>query len=726
MEAFRNPFTKLSIIYSFFLILVFVQLLESIIQFAKTKISLEVGKLVAVIAILLSASAIIHIAEPAFKGQFISEKLKVSFPSVYSELYAFMETKDHTARVLEMPYLSREGWVFYDWPTAGYINGYQGIGFYFFGFPQPFLTPDFARWSETNDFFYEEFKQTVNNYNATQLSEITAKYHIPLIIIDESRMSPHVDHEFALDHQLVSAAGFEKVWEKDYLSVYEKTANHMTGSLIIPSRIAVADAPARRVKKDVVYDAVKEYVSDSPYAPQKFFPFASLMQEEIPEVVHVSDEVTQIAVSIPENTYALHIPAITDETYTTTMHMQRSGSTIQFTFPQYSLIAAQKRIPIPQLLSQAIELSSDTNSFYINGKEFYLPDGGESFVELTIKNDSVFVFSKDPAGEDIIHTYTPDWTNIAKEVFVPLEGVSDITLQVEFPAISADLTAQPSENCARPDVLGTIDTTYEGSSALYTANDFAVNCNSTDLSFMTPASSYILMLKGENFEGRSLKFFVNYAPGESLHEEYLLPEGKFEKNYTLTKITSNLFSQFFINWETRSFGNESQNRLDTFEVLPVPLHRLANVSLTIPDAEIAVPNQITVLQNKKYFDFIYKTHVSCETERCFIGTNETYDDLWIAIDHSNGRIAPHMHYNSWANMWEVREGDTQLTIIYIPQVLALLGMLLLFSTIVYLIRKSLQDSQTAKEKTEAAKIRAKQTHRTPKRVLAGIHRRKKL
>jgi hypothetical protein len=727
LEAFRNPFTKLSIIYSFFLVVLFVQFLESLILLSKQKVSPKFGKIIATIAIGLSLAAIMRIAEPSFKGQFISEKLKVSYPAVYTELFEFLQNKDPNARVLEMPYLAQEGWVFYDWSTPQRTNGYQGIGFNFFGFPQPYLTPDFARWSETNDFFYQELKQAVNNFSAEHLAEITAKYHVPIIVIDESRISPHTEHSFELDHAFVSKAGFEKIWEKEFVSVYEKTANHMTGSLIVPPSVSITDESARRVKRDVMYSTVGNYISESDREPTLLFPLAELLHEEVTNVDVLSDKVTQITKAVPKGNYTIHLPAHSDQFYTTTMALERENEQVRIFFPEYSLLAGGKKIPIPQLLPQSITLPEENqtnNTVFINQKEFSIENHQRAFVELTLSSESRFIFSGDPIGETELLNYKPDWTTITKETSIPVADVDSLTLQIEFPRAKTDLLTHPSENCAQPTGTGEITTTYNGKSAIYTADFFGVNCNSTNLAFMTPSSSYLMTLAGENSQGRSIKLFVNYAPGESLHEEFLLPEGTFNKTYTLHKITSNLFSQFHINWETRSFGKKSVNQLDELSVLPVPLHRLSYVSLGKQDITGPLQNDITILQNKKRFDFYYKVHLDCHSETCFIGTNEAYDDLWLAYDHSTSRWAPHARYNSWANIWEVSEGETTLTFIYIPQIVAFLGMFVVLASLSYLVPRSLQERTRKKTDRQDKKKRAKNTFRTPKRVLAGIHRKR--
>lgn len=241
---------------------------------------------------------------------------------------------------------------------------------------------------------------------------------------------------------------------------------------------------------------------------------------------------------------------------------------------------------------------------------------------------------------------------------------------------------------------------------------------------MTPSSSYLLTLAGENKQGRSIKLFVNYAPGESLHEEFLLPEGPFNKTYTLHKITSNLFSQFFINWETRSFGKESRNRLDELSVLPVPLHQLSYVALKKADVETLMENNVTILQNQKKFDFLYTIHLDCQTDTCFFGTNEAYDDLWLAYNHSEKTWAPHARYNSWANMWEIPKGKTKITILYIPQVFSLVALSVLTASMFYLIPKSLKEKTTKKKQSVEIHKKAKNTYRIPKRVLAGVHKKK--
>ena len=116
---------------------------------------------------------------------------------------------------------------------------------------------------------------------------------------------------------------------------------------------------------------------------------------------------------------------------------------------------------------------------------------------------------------------------------------------------------------------------------------------------------------------------------------------------------------------------------------------------------------------------------TCSQDRCFVGINQSYDDLWIAYNHTTKEVAPHLQYNSWANTWEVSDGTTQLTIVYIPQVVSLFGMVVLVLTVLYLIRVSIANSKREAEQAHTKKVRSRALHRLPKRVLAGAHSQRK-
>lgn len=716
LEAFRNPFTKLSILYSFFLIVLFIQFIKTIIKLLKERLNKDTQKIVIATVLTMSLVYVVSITAPIFSGNFISEKLKVIYPSEYQELYAFMKTKNKDMRVLELPYISREGWVLYDWSTPKITNAYQGIGFYFFGFPQPFLTPDFARWSEVNDFFYQELQFAIDKNNSKQFKEITKKYHIPLAIIDESRTIPYKEYSFEANHELLILAGYKKIWEENFISVYENTDNvNDLNSFIIPDKLEYVSADLDRVKKDVAYSKVGSYINQN--KPDNnlnyIFPFSELLYKQIPDIIFSENNVT-LKKSFPKDNYLLEVPSLVKDGLNTTMALQLKNNIIYVTFPQFELIANNQKILMPNLKNIEFELKDYPTEYLlsVNSKGVLLKAGEIQYLPVSLTETKDYSISFSSTNGNLLFNYIIDWENIKKETEIELTEIDEIRIDTIYPIAKANLSKIPSENCTKP-IIGDILTTNEFEIATYQADNYGVNCNSLDLTFISPSSSYLLNIDGENFAGRSIKMFINYSVENTIQEEHLLAESKFNTTIPLDKISEDPTSKYFVNWETRSFGNESINKIYSINVVPYPLEKFAEISLTKIDKTDSLKNKIEIISSKKYSNYKYSIKTKCEGT-CHFGIDQAFDDLWIAYDKQNNKILPHFTYNNWANLWQVDEDSSDILILYIPQLVAFFGMFIaITSTIaitILILKKTVPQSK--------AYLKRKINHKT-KQILKG-------
>lgn len=722
LEAFRNPFTKLSVLYTFFLIVAFASFLETVLAIIKEKLPTNPAKMVSTLVLALTTTYIFSVAEPSFWGNFLSDKLVAQYPPAYQELFSYMKGRNEYERVLEMPYTSHEGWVLHNWPTATQNQGYQGIGFVFFGIPQSYLTPDFARWNAANDYFYQELQYAVNTKNATRLAHIAEKYVVPLVILDETRINAHKAHDFEATKQLLTDAGFVPVWHHEFLTVYEKKLANRSDGLLVPSSISFTDQRIDRVKEDGRFVQQGNYILDPSAKLTKFFyPFAHLYLDDIPLAAY-STNITMLTGTTPPGDYILTIPGLSGDTVETTMALKRSGKHISVYFPQYALVAGATRVSLPQLQNLELTLpeTAITGNVVINGTPFALNENEVLHISVSLQKEVPLQFAS--SDGTTLQEYLPNWSQLQQTTSAEFTVIDTIGLEIAFPLATAILSAKPSENCSNVKDTSSIVTTFgTNGEATYTADKFGVNCNALSLDFMTPASSYLMHVKGENYAGRSTKLFVNYSGRDAVHDEYLLPESSFDKTYGLHKISNDVLSQFFVNWETRSFGNVSKNKLETIQVIPLPIERFSNVKLEKPQLPLAYTNPITVTSTKSFFDVIYKVKLDCEST-CWLGLNQSYDHWWLAFDASNLKRLTHTVFNNWANMWQVTDKNKGVYIIFLPQLISIAALLVTLLGIGWL---GMEAYASSKLELLEKKKRARTLHMTPKHTLLGIKHRTK-
>lgn len=194
-------------------------------------------------------------------------------------------------------------------------------------------------------------------------------------------------------------------------------------------------------------------------------------------------------------------------------------------------------------------------------------------------------------------------------------------------------------------------------------------------------------ITGKNLKGRGTKFFVNYSDLEVLPEDYLFQDRIFNKFITLHETSSSDLSGFYLNWETRSFGKESINELSGIRIVPFPLNQMAQTKLEPTDRIVSVDNKAKKSSHVKLFDFIHLVDVSCEQQRCFLGLDQSYDDLWLGLKIEGSNLLTHYRYNTWANLWEVNSSGV-IFVFYLPQLIALFSFCLLVGFIVITLLKA--------------------------------------
>jgi hypothetical protein len=696
-EAFRNPFTKLSILYSFVSIILFITVIEKITLFFENK---KIIKFINYLVFLSLFSVIFLISWPSFKGHFISEKLQVEYPNQYWEMFDYLKTRDKDLRILQLPQFTHAGWEYYDWQFLKEGNGYQGMGFYFFGFPQAFLNRDSDRWVETSDFFYYELKHALDSYDEEKFSKIVDKYEVDLVIVDETRFDPARKHNFFFDYNLLKV-GFKKVWQKDFLTVYERNAEGKENEILVPKTLRFVKAETSRVRTDYPFVFEDDYVLDDSEF-DVIYPFSYLMTHR-PENVIFEDQSSKFWNEFDKNNYELIIPEYVGEKYFVPAAIKYENDRVTVDFPRFSIITEEERIDLSHL--ESFEFKVDNEEYDIEELVVFFNDfgvivkNGETtypILEAAIGEEIRIEYSAKPAeieysDDDVasslsfdsveVITFDPNWKKLTEEIRVKTE-TGAIGFVSSFPTIKVDLDQNPSVNCLEND-QGEIRTVASDGRVIYEAKDWAVNCNGYTFKDVSSSYSYVMRIKGKNFQGRTTKFFVNYGNSMILPEDYLEQREDFDLFITLGQVTTDSRETFFLNWETRSFGKESINELNAIELQPVPLNRLAQIRL-VKNNEVFVNDGIEIENDTKKLESVFEIDYDCQLEKCYLGIDQTYDDLWVGFDKNNGKFLKHLRLNNWANLWEVNKGEGRLIVVYFPEIVSLVSLGLVSITFISL------------------------------------------
>ncbi len=696
MEAFRNPFTKLSILYSFVVVVLFIQAIESMINFLLTKIkSAQIKTYLIPVILYLLFFTVIYIGLPSFQGHFISEKLQVKYPQQYAEMYDYLQTRSANLRLLPMPQFSHAAWVYHDWGFIEPGNGYQGMGFNFFGIPQPVLERDFDRWVESNDFFYHELKYALDSRNVEHLIKIFEKYNVDLVLIDETKIDPFREINYQADRQMIEQAGLIKVWEKEFLTLYERKSPKSEEVILTPSRIKLVSANTDRVRRDYVYQHEADYILVDPSQAYVIYPFTDLTQTELNNIKFEADQVT-ITQEIEAGNYVMTLPGLKETTYLTPAEISYHEQLVTVKFPTQQIIVNNEVFELPKLNDVQFEAKDSRQEIivFFNEQGIVLQLDKTVYPVIAVEIDQPLTVAYAVKPEALLFSESgkvpqsqleikeqlvqaPDWQLFKQDTAWNINNLESLQIRSIFPTVSLNLQQNPSVNCSDP-VRGEITETILDNSVLYQADNYAVACNGYNFveDLISPAYSYLVNIKGNNHQGRSIKFFVHYDDETMMPEDYTFPNELYDIFITLNQVSSNPKTRFFLNWETRSFGKSSLNQLDQIQVAPFALNQLAQLRLETGNTLEQINNEVEISSYHRLLESVYLLDYECLSEACYLGLDQSHDDLWLAIKVGEFNFLPHFRLNNWANLWQVKDSG-QLVIFYLPELVSLFSLLFL-------------------------------------------------
>ncbi len=716
LEAFRNPFTKLSILYSFVLMVFFAGFVELLVQHLRHKSELFfTGKKTAIFVLLSGFIIVTYISLPTFGGNFISEKLKIKYPDQYWEMFDYFQSRDKNLRMLQLPQFSHSAWVYHDWGFIEPGNGYQGMDFNFFGFPQAMMNRDSDRWVETSDFFYHQLKYALDKQDPKHFADLLNKYNIEIIWIDETKINAYNrDHDYERDHRLVDAAGFELVWSRDFLHVYEKEPQQIS-PIYIPEKISWINATDNgRLRQDFVYQDLGDYILTESEQAARIYPFLDLMAHQLEDIDFSSDQV-EITREFTQGDYLLNLPGFKQVYYQTPAEIKFKAGKVSVVFPKNRLISNNNTIILPQLNDFRFDLAEEHKFkeiiLFFNDQGVLLDQEKAAHPLLTLKIGRPIKISYAEKREGLeinpgkklnprqlqMHealSLEPDWSEWRQETQVQLTDTNRLTWQMQFPILDINLIRNPSENCGWLK-RGSISTQIIGNDIVYQADDYGVNCNGYHFDYASSSYPSVMRVVGSGKQGRGTKLFVSYSTREITGESYMLPESNFDLYLTLHPVTNDPRSQFILNWETRSFGGQSENILNTMQLAPLPLNYAAQLTLdkTLNSKNQnpqTVENLIKVEKGRSPFPSLYLVRYECLGEKCYLGLDQSYDDLWLGFVLEEWQLANHLRMNNWSNLWEV-SGASHLIIFYLPELVSLTSLFLLsggFTVLIFVYLKN--------------------------------------
>jgi hypothetical protein len=358
--------------------------------------------------------------------------------------------------------------------------------------------------------------------------------------------------------------------------------------------------------------------------------------------------------------------------------------TMEIQFLKASIGVGTMQIRLPTLTDISVSFDSfASTTLRFNDQYMTIKPGNVVLAHLPVTRDGFSVFLiKEKRRDLLVYSQEVVWDEWTREKTISIENTGEITFSLQPLWLRADLET-PVQNCSSPQ-QGEAGSTRQAIGVLYFADGYGVSCASAHFEGVTTDRSYLMRFTGENKVGRSIKLFVNDQDANIITKQFLLPQGSFVQWYTLPQAQTLKDSALLFNWETRSFKTASHNSLSDFSVTPVPLFQIGGVYLT-PQPYVGSFNNEAFIQSHSSFDVAFHLiDISCDSPNCWFGLDQSYDDLWVALDLSRFKILSHYVLNGWANGWQLSQ-NAVILLVYVPELVALILFASVVGFMVYLV-----------------------------------------
>ncbi|PIR61690.1 MAG: hypothetical protein COY81_02010 [Candidatus Pacebacteria bacterium CG_4_10_14_0_8_um_filter_43_12] len=694
-QMFRVTFTKWSIMYGLlaslgigFFVFYFGELTKKYHLKFKTSI-------LAVIIFILSTITV----WPIFKGQLIYDQVQLRIPEAYFELFDFFDQQPAAERIMVLPAHSFWDWRFHSW-------GYRGSGFLWYGIKQPLVDRNFDVWSMTNETFYAQLSQALNDHDTESIAQLINQYDINYILLDESVTIPNGNQsilQYSETEQLMKELRFKEVWQHDFLHVYQ--VSDQQSFLSTPNSYFLAEGESTMTSTNPISQNLDDYVTTVSDNQHMIFPLSWLTREQIDQFTVINDTL-RYKYQLPDNQpYTLRFPTLkSGQSYNFPVTITYSPHQLELDFiPLVRIENGIDNYEFQSLGKQIIPLDNSYQQIYleVNNQILILDQNKPRTIFLhLVTNTEIPIIIADAKAAQFSETGIGLTTNQVERGYITRSawkallqsqtvevGKKDPNLEIVLPTVGTEIALdnsvpQQSQAC---DVLKRGEGSVEkglGTITFKASNRGAI-CYGWLLDQVPTSDFQLLQIKGDNSVGRPMKVFIEHLGKHQIVREFLTPEGEYEAVYSLPAWSDVEISSYALNIEARSLGGENtQNKVSSIVQYQVPLGSdlLSSVSLyqtgNIPSK---ITNAVEIINQQQFGTYQYLATVESSSDGTLV-LNQAFDPGWIAFRTLENNYFPtnllnHESFNGWANAWIIPQGNWKITIFYLPQLLHFLGII---------------------------------------------------
>lgn len=623
---------------------------------------------------------------PAFKGELLYSKERLTIPSGYVQLFNFFAPKDVSERIAILPQNTFWGWRNYSW-------GYGGSGFEWFGIAQPTMDRAFDGYSGQNENYYWEISQAIYSKNQSMLNTLFDKYSISWVVNDRSIInpsSPNALFQQGLVELLEKNENISLTQRFGDLDVYKvKKGNSSTKFVSMSANLPRVEPEVFWLNVDLAYKEVGSYFmgsADKKPTAQKYnlyYPFRSLFtgrrQSDLEFTIEDKGQYFSFSSKIPRE-------------------------------------MAGKNLILPPIVKS--EVSEIDQANLLESRQVY----------PTIYMDG-----------NLLSTLNEE------QMEVKIPGIKEGKLEVRVPKIWGyysydnykDLFIMEKKNCDQFNT-GAYDigkVRPNGNDMLELSSLGSSNCIDFNLPELSHEYSYIISVESKNVEGKSLMFALMNSTSERADLETYLPKSTkslleifgndpVSKSYFVVPPMEPDGRGYTLHFDNVSIGRERTiNDLGKITVNPIPYNFLTSLKIVdsaatwqkdqvrnFKDFEVSHPNPsyYEISTSKEFMNFC--SDGSCGDRTLIL--SQSFDKGWKAYAVNNPmlldswymkllipffspELKDHVLVNNWENGWNLSNesmkqcsndsNNCTVALIYLPQYLEYAGFILLGGFGLYLL-----------------------------------------
>ncbi|MCL4354519.1 energy-coupling factor transporter transmembrane protein EcfT [Patescibacteria group bacterium] len=730
-EVFRFPFTKFSVLaalsYSVFLTIGIDEILNYLKRFSL--------KATSVFAILI-ISLIVIFNLPTFKGSLFYYKEQIKIPQDYFDLFDYLKTQDKDTRIADFPQFQNWEWSFYKW-------GYSGSGFTWYGIEQPILARSTDTWSFRNENYYWEITNALYSNDPIQFDKLLNKYQINWLWIDKSVDNPNSIERLFIpqtEDLFSKTPSLKKVKTFGNISLYKVSLKDKVQNFVFTKENLPDVNSYKWAEYDKAYMDLGNYYSGNNKA--YFYPFRSSLftrksDKELEFSLNETADYLEFKAPLKQNDSSsfIRIPNFVSGNSNLPIQIiaDSAGDKVSFSVKaepptilteensktkkiwenniKYKLFEAQKA----QVLGGNININGATNikiEKLKNGETVL----GSASLSLNQKNISALttkeglLLSSNNIDPNLIKFWFPQDESV---ISLPkVEAKTNILIRIPKVldkyhgySLSAADYKKSVKNCDnfRNEKFTSSITKIWNKSLLRLESVNATACLSINLPTLDSSQSYLFLVENKNISGRSLSTWIlNNSSKFTPIETYLPQKNKLNKTvFVLTplKDNGNSYSLHFDNGSIA--GNKTINEIGNIYIYPIPYSFLNSIRVGQQKAKTA-DGPKTIVNHPNPSLYVVNTDKAPRDYTLIL--SQGYDSGWAAYQTQKSefnvvnwlnsvfpfvlgkKVNNHVLVNNWENGWQIKSAviNNQYVIIYLPQYLEYLGLVLAPISVLYL------------------------------------------